>query len=244
MIGRLARLAAPAAAACYRAYYATLELRGLPPEGGVIHPASYPFDREIFAMCERDALALGGMIASTRLTVLLALGRDGDWAGPLLTRLGFGVVRGSSLRGGARALTELIRTLRAAPHPAAIVVDGPLGPSGVARPGIVLAALRSGRPIRALGVAAKRAITFRRTWSGIYLPLPFTRVVMACDEPTPVPAGADREEIAAIAAALSGRLAEVRSRALEGVALWDHGRLLAPAQRDRAGAARALEQRS
>ena len=230
MSGRLVPLLGSLAARVYRTYYGTLELRGMHPDGRVIRPQEYPFGREIFAMCERDALALGGMIASTRVTVLLALGRDGDWAGPILQRLGFGVVRGSSLHGGAKALAGLIRAMRSSQHPGAIVVDGPVGPSGVAKQGVVLCAMHTGRPIRALGVAARRAVTFRRTWSKIFLPLPFTRVAIAGDEPTPVPAHASRGEIEGTVHQLTERLAWVRRRALDAISAWDRQRLPHPGE--------------
>jgi len=208
-LSALAVLATP----LYRAYFATLRLRGLLADGTTLAPAQYAYGPEIFALCECDAVALAGLIAHTRLTALVALGRDGDWASGILARLGFGLVRGSSLRGGAGALAHLIRAMRASDAPGAIVVDGPLGPPGEAKPGIVLCAQRTGRPIRALGVAARPKIVFRRTWSQIFFPLPFSRVVIACEEPLTVPATTDREGIATLALELTGRLATARQRA-------------------------------
>ena len=206
--------AAALGAALYRAYFATLRVQGLLAGGVVVDPAEYPFGREIFALCERDALALAGIIAYTRLTALVALGWDGDWASGVLARLGYGVIRGSSLRSGAGALIRLIRTMRAAAAPVAIVVDGPLGPSGEAKPGIVRCAQRTGRPIRALGVAARRRIVFRSTWSELFLPLPCSRVVVACEDPLSIPASADRAVVADLTLELNARLARAQERAL------------------------------
>lgn len=202
----------------YRSYFATLRVQGLLTGGVAIDPGQYPFGREIFALCERDALVLAGMIAHTRLTALVALGRDGDWTSGILTKLGFGVIRGSSLRSGARALAQLIRTMRTSDAPGAIVVDGPLGPPGEAKSGIVLCSQRTGRPIRALGVAARRQLVFRRTWSQLYLPLPFTRVVVACEDPLPVPESGDRDLIARLTRELNTRLAVARQRARAALA--------------------------
>ncbi len=214
----VADAAAALGAALYRAYFATLRVQGLLAGGVAVDPAEYPFGREIFALCERDALALAGMIAHTRLTALVALGRDGDWASGVLARLGFGVVRGSSLRRGAGALIRLIRTMRGGEAPVAIVVDGPLGPSGEAKPGIVRCAQRTGRPIRALGVAARHRIVFRGTWSELFLPLPCSRIVVACEDPLSIPASAGRTLVADLTLELSARLARARERALAALA--------------------------
>jgi lysophospholipid acyltransferase (LPLAT)-like uncharacterized protein len=197
----------------YRAYFATLRVQGRLADGSTVEPGRYPFGAEIFALCERDALALAGIMAHARFTVLVTLGRDGDWASGILAKLGCGVIRGSSLRDGARALTQLIRTMREGDAPGAIVVDGPLGPPGEAKSGILLCAQRTGRPIRALGVAARHQFVFRRTWSQLYLPLPFTRVVVACEDPLSVPASGDRELLAQLTRELNTRLAVARQRA-------------------------------
>ena len=204
-------------AVLYRAYFATLRVSGLLADGSAAQPREYPFGRELFALCERDALLLAGISTYTPFTALVTLGRDGDWAAALLRRLGFDAVRGSSLRGGSRAVSELVRALRSTGRPAAIVVDGPLGPAGKAKAGTVVVGMRTHRPIRALGVAARREIVFRRTWSRIFLPLPFTRVVIACDDPLPVPTSAGPGQVAALAEELSRRLAFMRRRALDAV---------------------------
>ncbi|MDX9736419.1 MAG: hypothetical protein RBU36_19980, partial [Thermoanaerobaculia bacterium] len=102
--------------------------------------------------------------------------------------------------------------------PLALVVDGPLGPSGVAKGGAVVCAARTGRPLRPVGAAARRGLVLKRSWSRIWLPLPFSRVVVVVGEPLPVPAGMGRTDRERLATELTTRLAAARSRALEEVA--------------------------
>ena len=204
----------------YRTTYATLRVRLQLADGTTLAPHEYRFGREIFALCERDALALGGMVALTPFTTLVALGRDGDWASALLARLGYAPVRGSAGRGGAAALAALVRVLRTADARATIVVDGPLGPSGQAKRGIALCARRTGRPIRALGAAAQPALVFRKTWSRIFLPLPFARLVVTCDDPLTVPEAGSRDTIEEATHRLSERLTLMRRRAEEELRAW------------------------
>ena len=63
----------------------------------------------------------------------------------IIRRFGYGTARGSTSRGGARALVQLRRDL-AAGRPAAFTVDGPRGPARVAQPGAVFLAGATGHP--------------------------------------------------------------------------------------------------
>jgi lysophospholipid acyltransferase (LPLAT)-like uncharacterized protein len=211
----------------YRPYYRTLRIRGVERDGTLVDPRRYPPGRAIWALCERDMLALAGLGGGMRLISLAALGRDGDRANVFMGTLGWQVVRGSSLRGGRRAFGELLSLLEAHPDPAAIVVDGPLGPAGVAKAGVVVAASRTGRPLRPFAVAAEPRLLFRKTWSQVYLPLPFARIVVAGDDPLRVPAGATERDVNELTAVLTARLAVLRARAQTGLAAWGRGCALA-----------------
>lgn len=208
------RAVARALGRLYGALYATLRVEGVLADGSRATPATYPFGREIFALCERDALALGGVLARTRFTTLIAPGRDGDWATEAVTALGGRVVRGATERGGAPALARLLRDLPGDDGPLGLVVDGPLGPSGIAKGGAVVCAGRTGRPLRPVAAAARRAVVVRRSWSRIWIPLPFARVVVVVGEALAVPAGLDRAQRDRFAGELTARLSDARRRAL------------------------------
>lgn len=182
MTGRWRRTAAWVVAGLYRVYFSTLRLRATRPGGPWTRPRDDPYGRGVFALCERDALALGGILTGRGFAVLVAPGRDGNWATAVLEALGCHVVRGASRRGGANALRALLRLLGESPEPLGLVVDGPLGPAGRADPGAAICAIETGRPLCGVGAAARHALVFPNTWSGIYLPLPFTRVVIVFDD--------------------------------------------------------------
>lgn len=202
----------------YGLLHGTLRVEGILPDGTRTSPADYPFGREVFALCERDAFALGGVLGRARFTTLIAPGRDGDWATEAVEAFGCRVVRGATERGGSTALARLLRGLPEDDGPLALVVDGPLGPTGVAKGGAVVCAARTGRPLRPLGAASRRAIVVSRSWSKLWIPLPFSRVVVVVGEPLRVPAELDRAARERLAAELTARLAEARRRALEEVA--------------------------
>jgi lysophospholipid acyltransferase (LPLAT)-like uncharacterized protein len=213
----MAAAAGRAMSALYRVCFATWRITGLLPDGTTIAPFDYRFGREIFALSERDAIALAGLTAAHEFAVLVANGRDGDWAAAMLAGLGCRVARGATRRGGMEALIDLLRLFEEAPTPAGIVADGPLGPVGHAKPGVLWCAARTGRPARAIGAAAARALVFRGSWSGLYIPLPFTRVVVACEAPLCLQADASREDIDRATAELDRCLDRARQRALDGL---------------------------
>lgn len=105
---------------------------------------------------------------------------DGEWIARIIQRFGFGAARGSSSRGGARALRVLMRSIAEAP--AAFTVDGPRGPRGVAHPGIVWLARATGHPILPIHAAADRAWTLG-SWDRTHIPKPWSRVVLTIGAP-------------------------------------------------------------
>jgi len=125
------------------------------------------------------------------LCVLTSRSADGQIVSGILRRLGYTTVHGSSSRGGSRALIDLARFVQHGGD-AAITVDGPRGPAQRVKPGIVLLAKITGRPIIPLVGTADRFVQFQ-SWDRFRLPFPFTRMVIAGDEPIHVPADADHE---------------------------------------------------
>ena len=222
------------AGGAFRALAATWTLDALLPDGTRIPAAAYPFARQIFAVCERDAIALSALMAGRGFTVLAAHGRDGDLAAMLLEGIGCRVVRGAARRGGARALRRLVAALAVSDRPAGIVVDGPLGPPEVPKPGVLFCARETGRPVVPLGVAARRKVVFARSWSGIYLPLPGARIVIACGESLDVPAGTPRAGMDRRTAELALRLTGARAAAIRELAAARTRAPGAPAREERA----------
>jgi lysophospholipid acyltransferase (LPLAT)-like uncharacterized protein len=99
---------------------------------------------------------------------------DGEIIARVMASLGFDAVRGSSSRGGARALLESVRLLRSG-RTVAFTPDGPRGPRRVSAPGAAAAAVRSGAPVIALGMRASRFWQLK-SWDRLTIPKPFARV--------------------------------------------------------------------
>lgn len=127
------------------------------------------------------------------VAVLISEHRDGEIIARIIERLGLRTVRGSTTRGGGRALVALTRTL-AAGGDIAITPDGPRGPREKFAPGALIAAQRSGAAIIAIGVHAPHAWRLK-SWDRFTIPKPFSRVTIAYSEPTFVAADSPREAV-------------------------------------------------
>lgn len=117
--------------------------------------------------------------------VMSSWSRDGETMVRVMRPMGYRHVRGSSSRGGAEAMHELVQRVRRG-RTAAIIADGPRGPARVAKTGVVVAARHTGLPVIPTGAWCCRAKRLR-SWDRTALPLPFSRIILSFGEPIQVP---------------------------------------------------------
>jgi lysophospholipid acyltransferase (LPLAT)-like uncharacterized protein len=127
--------------------------------------------------------------AGVKLGFLISPSVDGEIGAMLVRRLGGEVIRGSSSHTGARALRDYYQALAHEDISPAITPDGPRGPPWKFKPGAVLLAQLSQRPIIPLAYAASRA--WKIQWDRFVIPMPFARIVIAIGEPVYVQKGLD-----------------------------------------------------
>lgn len=129
---------------------------------------------------------------------LVSSSQDGGYIADALRLLGTRAIRGSSSRGGARALMELESIVEAG-GTVGLTPDGPRGPYRTVAPGILYLAQKTGRPILPITVSCKRKIIFRN-WDEYWLPLPFNRFIVNFGEPLRVGETDNLDETAKILA--------------------------------------------
>ena len=147
------------------------------------------------------------------IVVMASRSKDGEYIARLVQRFGFGVVRGSSSRGAARALIEM-RRIMAAGKETLFTVDGPRGPRYVAKPGPVYLAKLTGGPILPFMVEPKSCWTLN-TWDKLQIPRPFSKALFRIAEPVDVPPDASEETIAAKIGEMQASLDGLVARGLE-----------------------------
>ncbi len=127
--------------------------------------------------------------------VLVSPSGDGDLSESLLYSFGYQVIRGSSSRGGARALREMLSHLRQG-HILVITPDGPRGPRHSMNPGLAWMARATGHPIVPSGCVCDRAWRVN-SWDRMTIPKPFARVRFYYLEPIWVARDATDEDMQA-----------------------------------------------
>lgn len=130
----------------------------------------------------------------TPLTLLVSHHRDGEWLNQTAERLGFTMVRGSSSRGGSRA----IRSLRRHRDETSLVItpDGPRGPRREMAMGPVYIASLLKMPIVPVGIGIDRPWRLK-TWDRFAIPRPFSRVRLIFGPKIRIPAKQDRARLEA-----------------------------------------------
>ncbi len=112
--------------------------------------------------------------------LMISQSKDGDIIAGIAEKSGWHAVRGSSSRGGGQALKEMIGRLQRSCL-AAHVVDGPRGPAGVIKAGVVSLARATGAVVVPVYATSDRAWYFD-SWDRFMLPKPFARVTLRFGE--------------------------------------------------------------
>jgi len=113
--------------------------------------------------------------------MLISSHRDGGFIADTMHLLGIETVRGSSTRGGARAMRKMLRAVQEEHRHLAITPDGPKGPREKVQKGTIQLALKAGLPIIPVCYATKRHWRVN-SWDHFYIPQPFTRGVFVFGE--------------------------------------------------------------
>ena len=150
-----------------------------------IYPGIFPF-------WHRCVLPATWVYRHRQIAVMTSQSRDGEFIARVIRRFGFVPVRGSSSRGGQRALLEMDQQLEQG-KAVAFTIDGPRGPRYVAKKGPVLLARMSGVPITAFYVAVESAWVLN-SWDKLVIPKPFSRIYVRFAKKIFVPPEADDDD--------------------------------------------------
>jgi len=125
-----------------------------------------------------------------RPSLMISQSSDGTLVAGVAHHMGWQTVRGSSSRGGLKAMLGMIQKVREH-RLGAHIVDGPRGPIGAVKGGIIHMARETGAMVVPMYATADRAWHFR-SWDRFFVPKPFARVCIrfgdmvampACDDP-------------------------------------------------------------
>ena len=125
-----------------------------------------------------------------RYRVLISQHSDGEYIARVIKKLGFGVIRGSTTRGGMRAIKALVDKIREG-YPVAITPDGPRGPRFCCSAWKYLSRQKTQLPIIPMVVGLASYWTLP-SWDKFRIPKPFSRALMLYGDPIHIPPKSER----------------------------------------------------
>ncbi len=143
-------------------------------------PAVIAFWHEFLPLMPTVALIARRLPFYRRVPIhaLVSQHRDGQFIGRVVGRFAIRAIHGSTTRGGAAGMRNLLTVLRRG-ELIGITPDGPRGPYRQAAPGVAQLAAVAGVPV--VPVAARTTRRFQlKTWDRMQVPLPFGRGVVVC----------------------------------------------------------------
>lgn len=126
------------------------------------------------------------------IVVMTSMNFDGEYIARFIQMHGYGTARGSSSRGGMRALAEMVKAIRKGKD-AGFTVDGPRGPRYLAKIGPILLAKKTGAPIVCFHISCQWKLELN-SWDHFQVPMPFSRALLLMESPIWVSKDADEEE--------------------------------------------------
>ena len=149
------------------------------------------------------------------IRVLVSQHQDGEYISRTIERMGYTTIRGSTTRGGAKALFQMAAA-GAGGEDLGITVDGPRGPRHRVQSGVLYIARRSGLPIVPFAVACSRKKVLS-SWDRFIVPLPFARVGIAFGESMTVSKDCGGDDMEDMRVTLESRLLKAREEAGQSI---------------------------
>jgi hypothetical protein len=145
------------------------------------------------------------------IVVITSENFDGEWIARIIERFGYGTARGSTSRGGQKAMLQMVHDMKAG-RAAGFTLDGPRGPARVAQAGAVWLARATGNPVLPFHLEASSHWSLR-SWDRTQIPKPFSTVALVVGEPLEIPSDVSGEELEQARVDLEGRLGTLERRA-------------------------------
>lgn len=158
------------------------------------HPSRLRRRRQpfVFALWHGDLVPLMWFHRGDSTSLVVSTHVDGGYLVKAARAWGYGIIQGSSTRGGQAAFRQMLRVLRDGGE-IAITPDGPRGPARVVKSGVVAAAQLAGVSIIPVAVTVSSGWRLR-SWDQFLIPKPFARVHIVYDDPLTLPASTRRAD--------------------------------------------------
>ena len=151
----------------------------------------------VFGIWHRNMIFFSYFLREVRNKLtLVSASKDGDIAAGVAPRFGYKPIRGSSSRGGTRALIALISEMKESEkkHFCFTAIDGSREPARKVETGMIFLAQKTDALILPMTISGTRLITFPRIWDKMILPMPFSKILVDFAQPIEVPSIVSKDE--------------------------------------------------
>ena len=170
-------------------YTTKIELKGFEKVRPIINSRKF-----IWALWHSRLLLPNYLSKGLDGTAMVSGSEDGEFVARILKKQGHEAIRGSTTRGGIKALSALIKKLKEKQKTSLIIPDGPQGPRFKVKLGIIILARETGYPILPFSYSAKKMKVFS-SWDRFILPYPFTKCLGIYGKPFYVPKDANKDDL-------------------------------------------------
>jgi len=126
-------------------------------------------------------------------SMVISESKDGELVAVTCAKFGHKLARGSSTRGGKKAMIEIVKNMKRG-FPGALSVDGPKGPPHIVKPGIIEIAKLCQCAILPLSPYAEKSWVIKKSWDQFRIPKPFSKIIVTIGEPIIISSEAKRED--------------------------------------------------
>lgn len=133
-----------------------------------------------------------------KFTMVISESKDGELVAVTCETLGHVPARGSSTRGGKKALLDIVRNVKSG-IPGALSVDGPKGPAKEVKLGVVEIAKLCHCAIIPMSPYANHFWSFHKSWDQFRVPKPFSKIVVVIGKPITIDEGMKKEDFIKVA---------------------------------------------
>lgn len=143
---------------------------------------SNPNKTFVYALWHQNLIGAIFSHIGERFTMVISESKDGELVAVTCEKFGHVPARGSSTRGGKKALLEIVRNIKSG-IPGALTVDGPKGPPHVVKSGVIEIAKLCQCAILPLSPYSSSFWSFKKSWDQFRIPKPFSKIIVVIGEP-------------------------------------------------------------
>lgn len=154
-----------------------------------LYDAKNKFGSVIYAFWHNRLLTLSYAHRFENIRILVSKHQDGEYISRTASGLGYTSIRGSTKKGGMRAMVELVRASKK--YDIGITPDGPRGPKEEVQDGVLYLAFKTGKPIIPVSCDCKKKWVLN-SWDNFIIPKPFSQTKIIYGKPIAI---SQKEEI-------------------------------------------------